>query len=248
MSPLDVSDYFDAPIQQSRKAAARSERKAARNKRAHPTREREPLVARSEGQQDLLSALADNVQVFAIGPAGTGKTYVAARWAIRQVLDGKKDRVCIARPTVSKAKHRIGFLPGDAKEKLAPWIRPIWDAFLKECSATTLDRMQQTGSVEFLAFEHLRGRSLENSMVLLDEAQNCDLGDLKLFLTRTGEGTQVIISGDMDQVDIPDSGLKTVIDMIDQFDLSPDIIEFTEDEVVRSDAAKEWVKAFARKG
>jgi len=249
MPPLDNAVDLPPPGQAgriARKAAARKERQENRAKKAHPTRAAVPLTARNETQADFLEALRENPQVFAIGPAGTGKTYIASRWAIRQLLDGNVDRVFVARPTVAKAKHRLGALPGDQKEKLSPWLVPIMDAFKVECSATTLDRLQQDGQIEFLSFEHLRGRTLDNAVVVLDEAQNCDVGDLKLFLTRIGDRTQVIVSGDVDQVDITDSGLSTVLDMIDRFDMTPDVIEFAVEDVVRSATAKEWVAAFAR--
>jgi phosphate starvation-inducible PhoH-like protein len=249
MSPLDQADYLDTPPPArriARKAALREQRKQIRSKRAHPTREREPLVPRNEAQSDLLDALNENLQVFAIGPAGTGKTYLAARHAIRQVLDARKERLFIARPTVSKQKHRMGFLPGNADDKLEPWLVPIMDALKVECSAATIAKMRHDKQIEFLAFEHMRGRTLANAVVILDEAQNCDLGDLKLFLTRTGDGTQIIVCGDMDQVDIPDTGLERVVNMIDEFDLTPDVIEFDDADVVRSPAAKEWVGAFSR--
>lgn len=243
----DHSQYFESGAPQargSRKAQARHERRqnsATRNSE----RLREPLVPRSQNQAEMCQALLDSAQIFAVGPAGTGKTYIASRHALRQVLSGTKERVVICRATVAKSKHRLGFRPGNQDEKIADWLVPIMDGFKAEASVSTIEKLRRDGKIEFLAFETMRGRSLGDSVVLLDEAQNCDLGDLRMFLTRIGEGSQVIVSGDLDQIDIPDSGLAHVLDMIETFDLGADIIEFGADDVVRSVVAREWVKAFA---
>lgn len=208
-----------------------------------------PLVARSENQQHLIDALRESTQVFAIGPAGTGKTYVPARLAAQQLKQNRIEKIYIARPTVAPKRHAQGFLPGKLEQKLAPWLVPILDAIKDEVSANTLKQWMDDKKVEFLSFEHLRGRTLADCWVILDEAQNCTLSDLKLFLTRKGDNSIYVVSGDTEQVDgeaIPDSGLETVVDMIDTYDLSPDIVEFDEDDVVRSADAKEWVKAFSR--
>ena len=192
-----------------------------------------------------MAALRASDQVFSLGPAGTGKTYIAARWAIRQVLDGKKERVVIARPTVSKAHHKLGYRPGDQDSKVADWLVPLLDGFRDEVSAATLTKMRTTGQVEFAAFETMRGRSFRNSVVLLDEAQNCDTSDLMLFLTRTGENSQVIVNGDQDQIDVPNSGLVEIVDMIARHNITAAVVRFGAADVVRSAIAREWVAAFA---
>lgn len=247
MNPLhaDTSPYFDAPrtSRSSRKAAQRNERR--QSKASRESHRAPPLVGLNPNQCDYIEALRESDQVFGIGPAGAGKTYIAARTAIRKILDGEKEVLMIARPTVSKKKHGQGFLPGKLDAKLAPWMIPIMTGIKAECSQGTIDRLMAEGKIEFLSFEHMRGRSLENAVVILDEAQNCDLGDLKLFLTRIGENTQVIVCGDETQTDIPDSGLSSVLDMIDDFDVPAEVIEFSEDDVVRSPIAKAWVKAFS---
>lgn len=248
--PKDAPDYdmFDAPrstTRAGRKATARQERNQDRRKKG-PDRSYAPLEPRNDTQADYLNVLRESEQVFGIGPAGTGKTYMAARVAIRMVLDNKKEKVCVARPSVGKKKHALGFRPGNQDDKLADWMVEIMAGFKAEASASTIDAMKKAGKIEFLAFETLRGRSLPNAVVILTEAQNCDLDDLKLFLTRIGENTTVIVEGDPSQSDIPDSGLERVLDMIEDFDISADVIEFTEDDVVRSATAKAWVVAFAK--
>lgn len=208
-----------------------------------------PLVAKNETQQEYISSLESASQVFAIGPAGTGKTYLPARIAAQNLKAKRIERIYIARPTVSAKRHQQGFLPGKLEQKLAPWLVPIMDAFKDEVSAKTLEDWLTNKQVEFVSFEHLRGRTLKNCFVILDEAQLCTFADLKLFLTRKGEDSIYVVTGDLDQTEdevIPDSGLGKVVDMIDHYDLSPDIIEFSEDEVVRSADAKEWVQAFKR--
>lgn len=205
-----------------------------------------PLSAKTETQAYLLDCLVDGSQVFAIGPAGTGKTYIPARKAAEALKKGLIEKIYIARPTVSHKRHQQGFLPGKLEQKLAPWLVPLLDAMKDEVSAKTLDNWMTDKRVEFLSFEHLRGRTLKNCWVILDEAQNCTFGDLKLFLTRKGENSVYVITGDTDQVDIEDSGLEPIIRMIERYDLSPDLVVFSEEECVRSDDAKEWLIAFSR--
>jgi phosphate starvation-inducible PhoH-like protein len=243
----DNFDSFEYPKRIS-KAQRRAARRSEKAVKAVTVYEEKPLEARNQTQQDYIDALKESSQIFAIGPAGTGKTYIAANWAMRQLVANKTDRIVLSRPTVTKHKHRQGFLPGNQKEKNDPWLAPIIDAFKDVVSKAVVDKYMREERVFFLPFETMRGHSLRNAVVFLDEAQNCDLGDLKLFLTRIGENSQVIVSGDHTQVDIDpkDSGLEDVLDMIEDYDIDAEIIEFSEDEVVRSGTAAQWVKAFSR--
>lgn len=238
-SPGEFFEAVEAKGPTARKAQARQQRKKEKASTSKAT----PLTARNPRQETLIQALHESPQVFAIGPAGTGKTYLASQLALRQVIDGRKERVVICRSTFTKPKHRLGFRPGNQDEKIADWLVPIMDGFRSEASPGVIDKMRQEGKIEFLAFETMRGRSIPNAVVLLDEAQNCDLDDLRMFLTRIGEGSQVVVSGDLDQIDIENSGLSTVLQMISGF-ISAEVVRFLDEDVVRSAIAKEWVAAF----
>lgn len=243
-----LSSFLDAEAETtntpSAKAVRRRDRKQARHEKQQQRHAASPLVPRNEAQADYLEALKESQQIFAIGAAGTGKTYIAARWAIKRLVRGEVEKVFIARPTISRSKHRQGFLPGTLEEKLGPWLIPLMDGIHEEVGKARAKQMRDAGKIEIVSFEHIRGRTFNSAVVILDEAQNCDILDLRTFLTRIGEGTQVIVSGDMDQVDIPDSGLKTIVNMVEENDMEADIVEFDSADVVRSEIAKAWVRAF----
>lgn len=208
-----------------------------------------PFAAIGPIQEILFKSLEDDRQTVVIGPAGTGKTYVPARYGARLLRSKKVDKLLIARPTISDSRHALGFLPGKLDQKLAPWLVPIMDAFKDEFSPEELKNYRNNEQIEFISFEHLRGRTLKNCFVLLDEAQNCTYGDMKLFLTRKGENSQFVVTGDTSQIDLPKhfpSGLPIIVDIIENYDLSPTIVKFTEEDVVRSEDAKEWVSAFVK--
>lgn len=205
-----------------------------------------PLAPLNPSQELLFKAIRTKSQIVTIGEAGTGKTYVSARHAARELVSKRIDKIFMARPTVSDKRHKQGFLPGKLDQKLEPWLVPIMDAFKDELSAEQLRVFHNEKKIEFLSFEHLRGRTLGNCWAILDEAQNCTFGDLRLFLTRKGENSKFIITGDPVQVDIEDSGLWDIVEMIRKYELSPAIVEFDENDVVRSADAKEWVTAFKR--
>lgn len=207
---------------------------------------RRPLIAKTKSQKTYISYLDTCNQVFSIGGAGTGKTYIASRVALRKVLDGRYDKLIIARPTVAPTKHKLGFLPGNGDMKMKPWLIPILSAFRDETPQSEIDFLKNSGVIEFASFEHMRGRTFKDSVIILDEAQNCDFRDLKLFLTRIGENSLVIVNGDTDQVDIEDSGLDRIVDMIDRYKINAAVVLFDENDVVRSQTASEWVKAFSK--
>lgn len=249
-------DHQPAPSDELEKFLTRRERKQLKKRKgkvASPQMDikpgYKPLVAKTATQADYIDSLETSTQIFAIGPAGTGKTYIPARVAARKLKQKLIEKIYIARPTVSAKRHQQGFLPGKLDQKLAPWLVPILDAIKDEVNPKTLEDWMNTKQVEFVSFEHLRGRTLKNCFVILDEAQLCTFADLKLFLTRKGENSVYVVTGDLDQTEdevIPDSGLGPVVDMIVMYDMTPDLIEFDETEVVRSEDAKEWVQAFKR--
>lgn len=242
---------FDEGV--SVKAQNRRNRKQQKKEKQGASHHSKPFEALTESQAELMECLDDSevTQIFAVGPAGTGKTYVPTRYAVRDMLRGMNGngpyrKLYVARPTISKKEHQLGFLPGTMQKKLEPWLKPIIRAIKDEVSSAQLSKWMQEGVVEFLSFEHMRGNTFDDGYIILDEAQNCTLSDLKLFLTRKGQNSRYMIAGDPDQADIPNSGLKAVVDMIDDQDLTPELVEFSEEDVVRSADAKEWVKAFKR--
>lgn len=242
---IDATADFLEPVERTlTKAQARAARRAERQQK-QSQREAKPLEAKNANQRDYLSILRRAESVFAIGPAGTGKTYMAARVLAQRLLRGEIEKLVVARVTVGKAKHALGFLPGNLDAKLAPWLTPVIEGIRAEVSAKTLDDRKREGKVEFASFEHMRGRTFAKAGVMLDEAQNADFGDLALLLTRIGEGTQVIVTGDLDQIDVPNSGLEDILDLAEDEDIM-DIVEFTEDDVVRSPFAKAWVRAIKK--
>lgn len=240
--PLEQGNVFERPP--STKAAARAARRADRNAKQQKQATK-PLEAKTETQRDYLEVLRGGESAFAIGPAGTGKTYLAARIMAQRLIKGEIERIIVARVTVSKAKHALGFLPGNLDAKMKPWLIPVIEGIRAEVSAAQLDAWKAEGKLEFASFEHMRGRSFHNAGILLDEAQNADFGDLSLFLTRIGENSQAIVTGDLDQVDVPNGGLEEILDLCETHDIPMDIIEFHEEDVVRSQFAKAWVKALA---
>lgn len=244
-APVNGSDLDKFLTRRERKQLKKSKSKSRAG--SHENKDGySPLSPKTETQAFLLECLESSTQVFAVGPAGTGKTYIPSRKAAQALKSGTIDKIYIARPTVAPARHKQGFLPGKLEQKLAPWLVPILDAMKDEVGGKLLDTWMTEKRVEFVSFEHLRGRTLRNCWVILDEAQNCTFGDLKLFLTRKGEDSIYVVTGDIDQVDIDDSGLEPIIDMIERYDMSPALVVFSEEECVRSEDAKEWLLAFSR--
>ncbi len=239
--PLDQDAVFERPT--SSKAQARQARRLEKANKALGQAIK-PLVAKNDNQRDYIDCLDEKESVLAIGPAGVGKTYIAGRKAAQRMVKGEIEKIIVSRVTVSKREHALGFLPGNIDAKMKPWMTPIIEGIRAEVSGSTLDKWKAEGKFEIVPFEYMRGRSFDNCVIILDEAQNATVDDLKLFLTRTGEDSQVIVCGDPDQVDIPNSGLNMIVDLADQFQIM-DIIEFTEDDVVRSKFAKAWVQAFS---
>lgn len=232
------------------KAASRAQRRAERSTKKDPASgpkpNYKPLEAKTERQREYIRALKTGGSAIAVGGAGTGKTYIAARVFAKKLIEGKTDRIIIARVTTGKTKHALGFLPGKLDAKLAPWLVPVIEGLRAEMSASAFEQFKEAGKIEFASFEHMRGRTFKDCCVLLDEAQNADFGDLKLILTRWGEDAQYVVTGDMDQIDVHDSGLDTVIGIVDKYDVPIHVIEFSDEDVVRSPMAKAWVKAFSK--
>ncbi len=168
---------------------------------------------RSIGQAHYIEALATKNLVFATGPAGTGKTYLAVATAVAMLLQGKVDRIILSRPAI-EAGEKLGFLPGDLQDKIDPYLRPLYDALYEMLSADQVIKRLENGEIEVAPLAFMRGRTLSHSYIILDEAQNTTTTQIKMFLTRLGDGSNMVVTGDLTQIDLPtsqESGLRDAI-------------------------------------
>ena len=204
-----------------------------------------PIRARNLTQQEMVKAYFDNDLVFAVGPAGTGKTYVAIALAVRALKNREIKRIILTRPAV-EAGERLGFLPGDLKDKLDPYLQPLYDALGDMIPHRKLQEFMADGTIQIAPLAYMRGRTLDRACVILDEAQNTNLGQLKMFLTRMGCNAKFIVTGDATQVDLPnkaDSGLLRGIDLVKDIK-GISVIRFTNNDIVRHPLVTKIVKAF----
>jgi len=174
---------------------------------------RKTIVARTTAQARYIEALGRHDMIFALGPAGTGKTYLAVEQAVSQLVSGSVDRLILSRPAV-EAGERLGFLPGDMKEKVDPYLRPLYDALYDMLPSEQVERRIASGEIEIAPIAFMRGRTLAHAFVILDEAQNTTPMQMKMFLTRFGEGSRMVICGDPKQVDLPDPGKSGLADAV----------------------------------
>ncbi len=207
-----------------------------------------PIRARNKTQQDMVKAYFDNNLVFAVGPAGTGKTYIAIALAVRALKNREIKRIILTRPAV-EAGERLGFLPGDLKDKLDPYLQPLYDALGDMIPSKKLQEFMSDGTIQIAPLAYMRGRTLDKACVILDEAQNTNLGQLKMFLTRMGQNAKFIVTGDASQVDLPnkeDSGLLKGIGLLKNIKgICP--IFFSNEDIVRHALVSKIVKAFDKK-
>jgi Phosphate starvation-inducible protein PhoH, predicted ATPase len=203
--------------------------------------------ARTPNQQALVEAYAKNDLIFALGPAGTGKTYTAIALAVRALKNKEIKRIILTRPAV-EAGERLGFLPGDMKEKLDPYLQPLYDALHDMIPVKKLQMFMEEGTIQIAPLAYMRGRTLDNACVILDEAQNTQLGQLKMFLTRMGCNAKFIVTGDATQIDLPkksDSGLLQAQKLL-QKTKGIAFITFDERDMVRHPLVKSIIKAFEK--
>ena len=201
--------------------------------------------ARSAGQAAYMEALASHEMVFGVGPAGTGKTYLAVAQAVAMLQTGRVDRIVLSRPAV-EAGERLGFLPGDMKEKVDPYLRPLYDALHDMMPADQVVRRLATGEIEVAPLAFMRGRTLAHSYAILDEAQNTSPVQMKMFLTRMGEGSHMVITGDLTQVDLPPgmrSGLTDALDTLEGVQ-GIKVVRFDNRDVVRHPLVGRIVDAY----
>ncbi|MGJ0392429.1 MAG: PhoH family protein [Methylocystis sp.] len=211
------------------------------------TRKRGLVRARNAAQDQYLRALKRYELVFGEGPAGTGKTWLAVGHAVQLMEQGAVERLILSRPAV-EAGERLGFLPGDMREKVDPYLRPIYDALHDFMDSRMVERGMQTGIIEVAPLAFMRGRTLTRACVLLDEAQNATSMQMKMFLTRLGEGSRMIVTGDPSQTDLPPgqvSGLSEAISLLSEID-SVGRVRFSEGDVVRHDLVRQIVGAYDR--
>ena len=203
------------------------------------------ITARTKHQKQLVKDYATHDLVFALGPAGTGKTYTAIALAVRALQNKEVRRLILTRPAV-EAGERLGFLPGDLKEKLDPYLQPLYDALGDMIASSKLKELMEEGIIQIAPLAYMRGRTLENAFVILDEAQNTSLGQLKMFLTRMGNNSKFIVTGDMTQIDLPnkeDSGLEKGIKMLGKI-RGIAVINFGVEDIVRHPLVSKIVSAF----
>jgi phosphate starvation-inducible PhoH-like protein len=209
------------------------------------TTRKKSISPRSPGQARYLLAMRDHELTFGVGPAGTGKTYLAAAMAISHLLEGKVRRLILSRPAV-EAGERLGFLPGDMKEKVDPYLRPLYDALYDMLPRDQVAKRLEAGSIEIAPLAFMRGRTLSEAFVILDEAQNTTAAQMKMFLTRLGEGSRMVVNGDLSQVDLPrgvKSGLRDALDTLrDVKGIA--INRFDSEDVVRHPLVGRIVKAY----
>jgi phosphate starvation-inducible PhoH-like protein len=213
------------------------------------TRKRGVVKARTATQDLYLRALKRNELVFAEGPAGTGKTWLAVGHAVAMLEQGVVERLVLSRPAV-EAGERLGFLPGDMRDKVDPYLRPIYDALHDFMDARMVERGMQTGMIEVAPLAFMRGRTLTNACILLDEAQNATPMQMKMFLTRLGEGSRMIVNGDPSQTDLPvgqKAGLSEAIQLLEGLEGIGHVI-FRDTDVVRHDLVRRIVTAYENAG
>ncbi len=203
------------------------------------------ISPRSPGQQRYIRALLDNELVFGLGPAGTGKTYLAVGMAVSMLISGRVDRIVLSRPAV-EAGERLGFLPGDMKDKIDPYLRPLYDALYDMLPPDQVDRRLSTGEIEVAPLAFMRGRTLSNAYVILDEAQNATPVQMKMFLTRLGENARMVVTGDLSQIDLPGgavSGLRHAVRTIDGVP-GVRVVTLHAEDVVRHELVSRIVSAY----
>lgn len=204
-----------------------------------------PIRSKTLGQKRYIDAIRKNDIVFGIGPAGTGKTYLAMAMAITAFKNSEVDRLILTRPAV-EAGEKLGFLPGDLQDKVDPYLRPLYDALYEIMGAEAFEKNMEKGLIEVAPLAYMRGRTLENAYIILDEAQNTTPEQMKMFLTRFGQGSKIVVTGDVTQIDLPSgkrSGLKEVRRILKNIQ-GIDFIEFSKDDVVRHRLVQKIIAAY----
>lgn len=206
-----------------------------------------PIKAKTLGQKRYIENIRQNTIVFGVGPAGTGKTYLAVAQAVRAFKSHEVNRIILTRPAV-EAGEKLGFLPGDLQNKVDPYLRPLYDALFDMMGAESYQRNLERGIIEVAPLAYMRGRTLDDSFIILDEAQNTTPEQMKMFLTRLGFNSRMVITGDVTQIDLPDSKRSGLVEAIKILKNVEDIgiVRFSEKDVVRHKLVQDIVKAYEK--
>lgn len=208
------------------------------------------LLPMNDNQGLYIEALKSHDQIIVCGYSGTGKTYIAATYAANLYLTKQIDKIIVTRPNISVGKD-IGFFPGTLEEKMAPWAAPVMDVLQKQLGKGVVETAVKSGNIEIAPLSTMRGRSFEDSFIILDEASNTNVQEIMMFLTRMGQNTHVVINGDVRQSDLKDvhhNGLTKAIHLVKKYNMDVPVIEFEIDDIVRSGRTKDWVIAFTQEG
>lgn len=206
------------------------------------------ILPRNENQQFYIESLQTSDQVIVFGPAGTGKTYVVSSVAADMYNMKQIHKIVITRPHVAVGKD-IGYLPGTLEEKSAPWALPVLDVLEKQLGKGVVETALKNGNIEVAPLALMRGRSFDDTFVICDEAQNITLHELKMLVTRIGEGSKLVLNGDIQQSDLKEAdGLTKIVHLAKKHMLPIPIVEFTIDDIVRSDICKQWIETFVKEG
>lgn len=206
-----------------------------------------PIKPKTLGQKKYTEAIKNNTITFGVGPAGTGKTYLAVAMAVTAFRAKEVNRIILTRPAV-EAGEKLGFLPGDLQSKVDPYLRPLYDALFDMLGAENFQRYQERGSIEVAPLAYMRGRTLDDSFIILDEAQNTTAEQMKMFLTRLGFNSKMVVTGDITQIDLPEgkkSGLTTVLNILKNIE-DIDIVRFNQKDVVRHRLVQDIIKAYEK--
>lgn len=206
-----------------------------------------PIKPKTIGQSNYVDAIARHSITFGVGPAGTGKTYLAVAMAVAAFRRGEVDRIILTRPAV-EAGEKLGFLPGDLQSKIDPYLRPLYDALFDMLGSESYQRYLERGTIEVAPLAYMRGRTLDDSFIILDEAQNTSREQMKMFLTRLGFHSKMVVNGDITQIDLPDgkkSGLSEVIRILKNID-DIAIVKFDRRDVVRHKLVQDIIKAYEK--